>query len=245
MKTKNNLVLGSHKGIELIQNERGEQFYYSTHTKKTAIGVKGFARLVGCDPKSIQNLMVKLGVVKSFEMYTTQGLRMVNLLIEDDIAKVFEAIAKSRMKKTTKQRASEVSSRFIQAGFRLMALMEVAPEVVAIEAINKTTTTLQTDKIDKATQTQSNYLKSFHSLGDALKEHNCRYGVIHGFNNQLVGVENGKRPQMSEEQRQEMTVAQIFEQRALSRQKFSNRYEAENQAKEAGTQSYKLLKGFE
>ncbi len=173
-----NIILGTHKGINLVRKEDGNEFYYSTRTKKTAISIRGFARLVDASPTTINRIAVTLDLGKEHQMYTPQGIQGVTLLMEEDLPKVFEAIAGSKMKKETKANAAKTSAKFIQAGFRLMVMLEVAPEEVAKEAINHITDSVKAKEVKIHAEVQEKYLESFHGLQDAIQKTGAHYAVI-------------------------------------------------------------------
>lgn len=238
-----NTILGTHNGINLIRKEDGSEFYYSTKTKKTAISLSGFARLVGCNQMSISNLASKLELGKEHQMYTPKGIQAVKLLMEDDLPKIFEAIASSKMKKETKQNAASVSAKFIQAGFRLMVMLEVAPEEVAKEAINHITDTSKAREVKIHAEVQEKYLESFHGLQDAIQKTGAHHGVINGHNNKLVGIENGARVKADSIQKRALQMIQTAEELKLeaNRESYANGWHATNSAKKAGTKTAELI----
>lgn len=241
------IILGTHNNVSLIRKENGNEMYYSKATGKTAISIRGFARLTGCNPQTISNQAVKLGLGKDLEMFTQQGVQGVKLLMEDELGLLFEAIAKSKIKKETKDKAAQVSAKFVQAGFRLMVLMEVAPEIVAKEAINNITDPAKAREVKLSAEVQEEYLESFHNLQDAGKA--CGFQAVHhamlnGHNNKLVGVENGARNKASEIEKKMLKVLQTVEEIKLenNRERYKgNAWFACNSAKKAGTQTAEFL----
>lgn len=238
-----NSILGTHNGINLVRKEDGSEFYYSSKTGKTAMSISGFARLVRCSPATISTLIVRLELGKEHQMYTQQGVRSVRLLMEDDLPKVFEAIASSKMKKETKANAAKVSARFIQAGFRLMVMLEVAPEEVAKEAINHITDTVKAREVKIHAEVQEKYLESFHGLQDAIQKTGAHYSVINGHNNKLVGIENGTRAKADAIQKRALQMIQTAEELKLeaNREAYKNGWHATNSAKKAGTKTAELI----
>lgn len=131
-------LVGIHNGIQyLIRESDGVDFYYSTKTGKTAMSMKGIARMLECDYTGIRKQSKYLGIEKQAELLTSRGIRKVYFVVEDDIAELLEAVVNSRMKKETKKKAAEVSKKYIQAGFRLQVLLNVAPQQIAKEAIDR------------------------------------------------------------------------------------------------------------
>ena len=142
MNNSNNEI-GVYKGVKYLVgkwNGQDADFYLSTKTQKTAMSLRGIARMLDCDPKTVQNAGVKLNIVKEAELLTGQGIQGVNFITEDDIIVLLKSIRDSkRIKKETRDNADRIYDTFAQAGFRLMVMLEVAPEQVASEAIDRVT----------------------------------------------------------------------------------------------------------
>lgn len=136
---------GIHNGIIYATNEDGWDFYYSTKSGKTAMSYRGAARMLGCHHNLISRAVEKRrkssGTLKSgmkLEMLTDAGLRSVTLIFEDELGLILRDISSNkRIKKETVKKAQEVQNKYVQAGMRLQAMLEIAPEVVAMEAISK------------------------------------------------------------------------------------------------------------
>ena len=243
MNNKITRILGIHNGIQLIVNTDGHELYYSTKTGKTAIGVKGLARILNINSQIVSNAMVKLNVGKELEMYTQQGLRMVKLAMEDEVPKILTHLSGGRHGKKTKRSAVLLQEKLAQAGFRLAVLLEVAPELVAKEAIGRITNIEKAQEVANDAATQVEYLESFHSLGAQIKRNNAYYGVINGHNNNLTNIPNGGRSKASREQKQNLTILQIMEERCLAKGNFKDGWHATTAAKGAGTKTMRFIEG--
>jgi len=229
-------ILGSNNGINLVQKEDGKQFYYSTKTGKCAIGFKGLAKILGCDTKTVSRKGVALGIGRELQMYTTSGIQGVTLVMEDELPKLLSAIIKSRLKKQTRDNATTLQETFAQAGFRLMVLLEVAPEVVAKEAINNIESVEKAREVKVSAEQQEKYLESFWGLQDAIQKTEASHVIINGFNNRLVGIEKGKRKQCDAIQKRMLQVIQTTEELKLelNQDSFKSGHQATCVAKRAG-----------
>lgn len=243
-----NTILGTHNGINLIRKEDGSEFYYSTKTKKTAIGIKGLSRLLGVHAQTISNAYDALlsGQVISLlepEMYTSKGIQVVKLIREEDLPKILTELSTGRKGKKTKEAAIKMQETFSQAGFRLLVMLEVAPEEVAKEAIDRITDTSKAREVKIHAEVQEKYLESFHGLQDAIQKTGASHGVINGHNNKLVGVENGARAKADAVQKRLLQMIQTAEELKLelNQEAYENGWHATNSAKKAGTEVATLM----
>jgi hypothetical protein len=217
--------------------------YYSTKTGKAAIGFKGIARMLGCHPQTVSKQAVNFRLGKELEMYTSQGIRMVNLVMEDELNDLFVAILKSRVKQETKDNILRIQGKYVQAGFRLQVLLEIAPEVVAKEAISHITSTEKAHEVMVSAETQTRYLKEYWGLQDAIQATGASHGAINGHNNKLVGVENGTRNKADDIQKTMLVMLQAVEKLKLeaNKDRYKNGHHATNSAKKAGTELAEVL----
>jgi hypothetical protein len=234
--TKSITILGSHNGFDLIRKDTGEEIYWNKETGKTAIGIRGLARLLDCDPKTIARKVVTQNLGLELEMYTTSGLKVVTLVEENDLNKLFSAILDSKVKQETKENVKVVQDKLVQAGFRLGALLQIAPEAVAKEAISRIESSEAAADVADYAVKHKNYLDSFHGLNAAGKACNfksCHYGQVHGFNNQITGVKNGARDKATRYQKAQLTVIQTMQALKLEENKdnYKNAYHAVNSAR--------------
>ncbi|MGV2830589.1 hypothetical protein [Myxosarcina sp. GI1(2024)] len=179
------VILGSHNGIHLIRKEDGAEFYYSTHTDKTALTYNSLSRFLGCSASTVSRLCNKLSSsgaisIKKAEMYTEYGLKTVALIVEDDLPKILSSLATGRANKKTKQTAIALQEKLAQAGFRLMVLMEVAPELVAKEAISNIESPETAESVTDHAIQHEKYLKRFWGLQKWIQETGASHGAING-----------------------------------------------------------------
>ncbi len=214
---KNAIVKGTHRGINLMVKEDGTEMYYSTKTGKCAMGIKGIARYLGCDVKTISNQAVKFGLGKGHEMYTEQGLRMVNLIMENELNELFTAILKSRCKQSTKDRVLEIQGKYVQAGFRLQVLLEVAPEQVAKEAINHIKDESKLEEVRDHAELHGQYLRSEYALNYEGEKNELKTGLIKGRNNKACDLPwKGGRSQMNSYTKSKMATMQLMQAKGLN-----------------------------
>lgn len=225
-------ILGTHNAVSLIEKEDGTQLYYSQDTQKTAIGVKGLARLLGCDPKTILNAGVKLNSFKEHEMYTEQGLRMVKLIMQEDLPKVLTELSTGKKKKETRLAAIKLQESLAEAGFRLMVMLEVAPEQVALEAINNINSPEVAEKVAVDASVQAQLLRSHICINYEADKNDLKAGKIVGENNVAFGLPyKGGRKRADTTQKVSLTATQLNQSRALNKMRKSEDVEYSKKAK--------------
>lgn len=217
-------VLGTHNGIHLIEKEDGTQMYYSTKSNTCAMNVKGLAKMLNCHPQTALNKLVNLGLGKKAEMYTQYGVKLVNLVHETEIPKLLNGLLESRCKQSTKDRVREVQSSYVQAGFRLQVLLEVAPEVVAMEAINHITDEETLEAVKDHSELHGQYLRSEFALNYEAEENHLKAGLIKGKNNVALNLPwKGGRSKMSSKQKSAMATTQLYQADGLNKTRKSGR----------------------
>jgi hypothetical protein len=110
---------------------------YIPEIDKTGIHVRGLSTLIGCHPQTINNLLESRqgNQVLEAEIQTVTGLKTVKFILEDEVIEVLEAIALApKVKIETKQHAMALYRKFALAGFKLYAMMQVAPERLGMSA---------------------------------------------------------------------------------------------------------------
>lgn len=180
-------------GIKYCVNGEGWEFYYSTHTQIAAMNIRGVARMLKCNAKTIYSILrsVTFSNVKVVQVPTMKGIRTVTLILEQDLPKLLNHIIDStRIKNTTRVNAKLVRDSFTEAGFKLMVMLNVAPEVVAITAIEK----VEESKAIEWVEARLESRKSNLSLNRTLADHGVRGNRQFGYNtNQLyLGLMGGK-----------------------------------------------------
>lgn len=111
----------------------GVDLIYLEDLDKAGINVKGLARMLDCDTKTISRLTegVTLEDVITLEMPTPGGLQGVTFIFESGVIQILKAIRRSsRIKQETRDNADELYDRFALAGFKLRVMLEVAPEAL-------------------------------------------------------------------------------------------------------------------
>jgi hypothetical protein len=202
--------------------------------------------MIGCDSKTVSSQAVKLGLGKDLLMYTVNGVQPAKLIMEDELNDLFEGIKNSKCKQATKDSVTKIQGKYVQAGFRLQVLLEVAPEVVAKEAIGRISDPIKAKEVAATASIQVEYLQSFYTLGDAIKATGASYGAIHGHNNKLAEIEDGARPNASNYQKVLLSMVQAIEAKKLesNQDKYRNGFEATNSAKKAGTELVSAIAGI-
>ena len=110
----------------------GVELIYLEDRDVAGIHISGLARLLNCHPQTVQNAVETINLEESIEaeLFTQQGLRTVNFILESGVIKVLESIMDGRSKKETKDSARDLYRRFAIAGFKLYAMLKVAPETL-------------------------------------------------------------------------------------------------------------------
>jgi hypothetical protein len=124
----NNIVNANHYLEE-------EGLIYLEDIKQVGIHISGLARLLDCDPKTVQRLFDRLdhNQVLDAEIQTATGLKTVTFILEKAVIAVLKSAALStKIKPETKQNALDLFERFALAGFKLIAMMQIAPEKLGI-----------------------------------------------------------------------------------------------------------------
>jgi hypothetical protein len=124
----NNIVAANHYLEE-------EGLIYLEDIKQVGIHTRGLARLLDCNPKTVQSLLESLGDNQILEaaLQTTTGEKTVTFILERAVIAVLKSAALStKIKPETRQNALDLFERFALAGFKLIAMMKVAPEKLGI-----------------------------------------------------------------------------------------------------------------
>ena len=225
-------------GIQyLVRESDGVDFYYNPKTKSTAMSLRGIARMLRCQHNTISKLAGKLNLKKEAELLTRKGLKWVSLVTEDNIADLLEAIAKSRMKKETRNRATEILKKYARAGFKLQVMLEVAPEEVAKEAIRRIDDESKIKEVQQTAQIQQFYIENHHGVNNQLMVHDCEakhYAGYHSQVNRHLKVPNGQRSKMDDKTRLKMGLMCGFGQLALMEDETPKKWKAVNVALDAG-----------
>jgi hypothetical protein len=108
----------------------GVELIYLEDQDVAGIHIRGLARLLGCDPKAVKRVSETVALESIFEaeIQTTQGVRTVAFILEEGVIQILEAIMDGGHKQETKSAAKDLYRRFARAGFKLYAMLQVAPE---------------------------------------------------------------------------------------------------------------------
>lgn len=233
--------------ISLYRNEELEiEFYYSKKSGKVAFGEKAIARMIDCHVETIKRKVVTLGLGKSATMPTARGSKLVTFLDNDETITVLENIRDKspRIKKQTRDNAANLLSRLASFGLKMAGLLQFNPEVVANMAINRLSEKDDIEGLGNVARkviTELEYKTSFFELKTAINRADACQGAIHGHNNMLTRIENGKRPQASIEQKEDLNILQVIERRALENGNETG-WEATHKAKSAGTETMRFIR---
>lgn len=223
--------------------------YYDVESNLTGTSINGLARLVGCNKQTIKNAAVKLNATQDHKTHTGQGIQAVKLIPETLIPDVLNAIATGkRTSDQNKQKANRALSKLAQAGFRLMVLLEVAPDVVAKTAIAKIDNPEKAKQVSEYAEQHSKYLETYHGLFGVMKDHGANkpahYAVVNKFNNSLIGIEKGKRCEMTSFQKDSLTFIQSAEKMKLDKSSVSNGWQAVKEVKATGEKASLFLQSL-
>ncbi len=112
-----------------------EGLIYLEDIKQIGIHISGLARLLECNAQTVQNLLENLKDNQVLEavLQTTTGEKTVNFILEKAVIDVLEAaVMSTRVKPETRQNAMNLYRGFALAGFKLIAMMKIAPEKLGI-----------------------------------------------------------------------------------------------------------------
>lgn len=115
------------------------------------IHTRGLAKLIGCDPKTVQNALegvkescfencetvtgivfegVNKGLFLDAKIQTAGGPQTVTFILENGVVEILERIADSKCKQETKDSARRLYRQFARAGFKLYAMLKVDPDAL-------------------------------------------------------------------------------------------------------------------
>lgn len=232
-----------------LQNDYdGFELYYDKQERCVFSSPKGLARWVDCDPKTIKRLGSSLNLGKTAETLTGQGLRMGTLYTSAEVITILSALIDGkRTKQQTRDNARNRLTLLATIGNELGAMLAVAPEELANRAINNITTIEQLDDVQEHVSSHRMYLDEYHGLHEELRSRNAQamhHATINKHNNKLVGVEDGGRPHMDENQKDALTFFQLAEKMKLRNTKTYTAWHAVNVAKNAGDYAKLSLAGL-
>ena len=131
----------------------------------------------------------------------------------------------------------EVGDKYRENAAKLFLRYIDADVSFATEIINRSQDKSAVDKHIKHSVEHSKYLESYHGVHDQLKAHDC-YGIHHAsYNkqiNQVVGIPNGVRHEVTKREKLKLTMSQIAGELALDDNQDSKQWQAVTIAVNAG-----------
>lgn len=232
-----------------LQNDYdGFELYYDKQERCVFSSPKGLARWLNCHHETVKRVGVKLGVGKVAETQMGQGLQACTLYSSSEVIAILNYLAGGkRVKQQTRDNARNRLTLLATIGNELGAMLAVAPEELANRAINNITTIEQLDDVQEHVSSHRMYLDEYHGLHEELRSRNAEamhHATINKHNNKLVGVEDGGRPHMDENQKDALTFFQLAEKMKLRNTKTYTAWHAVNVAKNAGNYAKLSLAGL-
>jgi hypothetical protein len=195
----------------IVKHKDGIDLYWIEESGIAGIHVRGIAKLLECNPKTVASAIEANQQIAPLEaeVLTKQGLRTVTLVTEADLAKILRCIAKSKAKIETRDRADDVLDRLIAAGFKLAVMLELAPAKLVEMATENLVTQSQLDEFrERLTTIEQRFVTSQHKALpkasvdpvpgkiQALTERQCCNKLIAGYvfrKNQNLAPEEEKK----------------------------------------------------
>ena len=131
----------------------------------------------------------------------------------------------------------EAGKKYREQSAKLFLRYLDADVALATEIVNRSQDKNAIDKHIKYSVEHSKYLESYHGVHDQLKAHDC-YGIHHAsYNkqiNQVVGIPNGVRHEVTKREKLKLTMSQIAGELALDDNQDSKQWQAVTIAVNAG-----------
>jgi hypothetical protein len=134
-----NIVSKSKLPRAIAKEKNGITLYWVEEYGIAGLHQRGLESLLKCSISTIQNALKGCTGIKLLEaeILTQQGLRTVQIITESDIPKVLRYIARSKAKIETRDRADDVRDQLAAAGFKLMTMLEIVPEELAVQSFDR------------------------------------------------------------------------------------------------------------
>ncbi len=119
----------------IAKEKNGIVLYWIEELGIAGIHIRGIARILECDPKTISKQIDGVNFLQHLEaeIVTPGGVQGVNLISETDLAKLLRHITRSKAKPETRDRALDSLEKLAAAGFKLLVMLELAPQKLAEE----------------------------------------------------------------------------------------------------------------
>ncbi len=116
-------------------NVPGVELIYLEDQDVAGIHIRGLARLLGCDQKTVQRLTegVTPQRLLNVEIQTGGGFQGVTFVLEDGVVEILEKLIDGKHKKETKDSARALYRQFARAGFKLYTMLKVAPDRLKVK----------------------------------------------------------------------------------------------------------------
>ncbi|HEY9825219.1 MAG TPA: hypothetical protein V6D19_07210 [Stenomitos sp.] len=117
----------------IAKEKDGVVLYWVEELQVAGIHGRGLANLLGCNNDLIVDTTTRLkgeGLISILEAETLTpgGIQGVGLITEADLPKVLRRIERGKAKAETRDRAGDIRDRLAAAGFKLMVMLELAPQ---------------------------------------------------------------------------------------------------------------------
>lgn len=208
--------------VTYTTNENGTVMYYLNDLQTTAVDAYSLSIMFGCSTLIIQDYLAVLGIGEIIDIETTQGNKSILVVLEKDISELINALLESDQ--VDKETILAMQSNYVQAGFGLQILLNVAPGVVAKEAINWMHRIGESSTVREYAEARENYLRSEDALKEEIRMNNLCADTVNGHNNKAVSLSwSDKRESMTLIQKSTMTTIHLHQAKALNKARKSNK----------------------
>lgn len=233
-----------------VQNEHGcFDMYYDKQLGVLYSTINGLSRWLDCNTKTISSIAKKSDLGKNAEILTPGGLQGVTLFTSEEVVIMLDKlVANHRVKKQTRDNAQARMKLLATIGNDLGGMLLIAPEELAKKAIARTTTIEQLADVQEYSETHLAYLREFHGLKEELTSRGAdwiHHATVNKHNNMLVGVPTGGRPNMSDDEKDTMTLLQLSEKMVLKKTSTANPWQAVNKCKAVGNDFIAFIAGYD
>lgn len=134
--TDNNLTQKDKLPLATAKTKDGVELYWVEELQVAGIHVRGIMQLLQSESDLVHNVITSLEGVRQITILETEtitpgGLQGVRLVTESDLPKVLRKIERSKAKESVRDLAGDIRDKLAAAGFKLLVMMELAPEQLA------------------------------------------------------------------------------------------------------------------
>jgi uncharacterized protein (UPF0335 family) len=117
----------------IAKEKDGIVFYWVEALQVAGIHQRGIMQLLGTESDTVRNTISGLEAGRQItplevEILTEQGPKTGRLITESDLPKLLRKVERSKAKEEVKDRAGDLRDRLAAAGFKLMVMLEIAPQ---------------------------------------------------------------------------------------------------------------------